>query len=233
MTDRKISFPFPGIFTLLLAALLVTSGCGPRLAAEADEAWSWMPKPAPLPEPKPRQVIIPDNTGELLNHYIGRLASDLTTGLEQGEPGRTPIRDGLLICTFTELRRLNRTSSLGRYLAEELMHAFQSRSFTVVEMRKTENIIIAESHGEFGLSRNLGDIQEQFAADAMLTGTYTVLENEVLVNARIVDHRSATLLSSATVSIPRNRVTDTLLADAAGFSRRRGDEVVYMKELTR
>jgi len=68
------------------------------------------------------------------------------------------------------------------------------------------------------------------AAGAMLTGTYVATADNIIINARIIDNRSAALLSSATMILPRNRLTEELLADAA-TAPTRPKEPLYMKRL--
>jgi len=84
-----------------------------------------------------------------------------------------------------------------------------------VEIRKSQAVMLEEKRGEFGLSRNPAEISQTVGAGAMLTGTYTPSKESIVINARIIDNRSAKLLSSATAIIPRNRLAEHLLADSA------------------
>lgn len=64
----------------------------------------------------------------------------------------------------------------------------------------------------------------------MLTGTYLVGENEIIVNAQILDNKTAVMLSSATVIFPLNSLGNLMLKDSAS-ARKRQAEVIYMKRL--
>ena len=110
------------------------------------------------------------------------------------------------------------------------MSEFQQQDFRVIEMRKSKNVLIQEKHGEYGLSRDPGEIGTEISATAMLTGTYMSTAENIIVNARIMDNRSAELLSSATIIFPRNTLAEQLLVDSSTASKKpRGP--LYMKRL--
>ena len=165
-----------------------------------------------------------------LHKEIQGLANDLFRNLADGDPENGDLGKGVLVCTFVELKKLTRTSSLGRYVAEQLMNEMQQRHYDVVEIRKSQAVTLQEKRGEFGLSRNPAEINQSVAAGAMLTGTYTPSKDSIVINARIVDNRSAKLLSSATAIIPRNQLAEQLLADTASV-REAKPEPLYLKKL--
>jgi TolB-like protein len=201
---------------LILAAGLVTGGP----AAHAFRPFS-PASPAPLP----------DRDGEInaFTGTIGRMAEQLTFHLGENEALHDPLAEGIVFCSFVDLKKLTRTSSLGRYVAEQLMSEFQQRGHRVLELRKSTSILVQERRGEYGLSRKAEEIPESVAGGAMLTGTYTVAEDHILVNARLLDNRTTALLSSATAVFPKNRLTMGLLADRVSAGGPAADEVLYLK----
>ena len=165
-----------------------------------------------------------------LHREIQGLADELFRNLGDAEAENSDLGKSILVCTFVELKKLTRTSSLGRYVAEQLMNEMQQRHYEVVEIRKSQAIMLQEKRGEFGLSRNPAEINQSVAAGAMLTGTYTSSKDSIVINARIIDNRSAKLLSSATAIIPRNQLAEQLLADTASI-REAKPEPLYLKKL--
>ena len=165
-----------------------------------------------------------------LHREIQGLADELFRNLGDAEAENSDLSKSILVCTFVELKKLTRTSSLGRYVAEQLMNEMQQRHYEVVEIRKSQAIMLQEKRGEFGLSRNPAEISQSVAAGAMLTGTYTSSKDSIVINARIIDNRSAKLLSSATAIIPRNQLAEQLLADTASV-REAKPEPLYLKKL--
>ncbi|MDH3360042.1 MAG: FlgO family outer membrane protein [Desulfobulbaceae bacterium] len=161
---------------------------------------------------------------------VRMMAHELTSHLEDSDPQIGVLANGIAVCSFVDLKKLTRTSSFGRYLAEQLMGEFQQRGYTVVEMRKTTSLKIQEKRGEYSLSRNPEDLNQNVTAGAVLTGTYTPAGDNVLVNAKIIDNRNSTMLASATLIFPRNQLVAGLLADST--SAHTGErEVMYMKRL--
>jgi TolB-like protein len=161
---------------------------------------------------------------------IQGLADELFRNLGDADPENGDLGKGVLVCTFVELKKLSRTSSLGRYVAEQLMHEMQQHRYEVLEIRKSQAVKLQEKRGEFGLSRDPAAISRTVAAGAMLTGTYTPNKDTIVINARIIDNGSARLLSSATAIIPRNQLAEQLLADSASV-REEKPEPMYLKKL--
>lgn len=180
---------------------------------------------------KPDQQIVSDvKSAPQLKKTVENLAKELVQNLEMTAGRRVSGAEGLVVCTFVDLNKLYRTSSFGRYIAEQLMSEFQQQGFRVVEMRKSTSVMVQEKHGEYGLSRDPDEIRPETAASVMLTGTYMATDNHIIVNARIMDNGDATLLSSATMLFPKNVLTEQLLADSStGVKKSRGP--LYMKRL--
>jgi len=184
-------------------------------------------QPPTAPETPPA-ITTHEATG--LAGSVSLMAQELANHLADDDPQAGELADGIAVCSFVELKKLTRTSSFGRYLAEQLMNEFQQRGYSVVEMRKSTSLMIQEKRGEYGLSRNPEDLNPSVTAGAILTGTYTLAGDSVLVTARIINNRNATMLASATLIFPRNQLVATLLADRASAQTGERD-VVYMKRL--
>ena len=161
---------------------------------------------------------------------IREMADRLYAHLEDPDPQVGVLADGLVVCTFVDNNKLSRTSSFGRYLAGQLMSEFQQRSFTVHDIQKSLSIQVQQKRGEYGLSRNPDEIAGDITTGAMLTGTYLNGKDHIIVNARILDNRTSSLLSSATVLFPKNQLTRQLLADSAS-ARTQPQEFMYLKKL--
>lgn len=180
-------------------------------------------------EAERRAAMQVDEAAEL-QEQIQAMAQELFSNLEDADPEVGVLADGLIVCSFVDLKKLYRTSSFGRYLAEQLMGEMQRRKYRVVELRKSSDVLMQQKRGEYGLSRDPRQVSDTVAAGAMLTGTYTPTPQHIIVNAKIVDNRTATLLSSATVVFPRNQLCTLLLSDSATASARQ-PEPIYMKRL--
>ena len=137
-----------------------------------------------------------------------------------------PVADEYVVAvsTFVSLDNLYATSSLGRYLGEQLLSALQQAGLEVTEVRKTPGLMVSPSHGEFALSRNMDEISRVQTAQAVVVGTYAVAGQEILVNARLLRNEDNRVLSSATLVLPLDAMTANLLANesmpaSAGISQ--------------
>jgi hypothetical protein len=111
---------------------------------------------------------MPDHAEQIqgLTTAVGRMAVDLTASYQDRDFPDAPLTEGLVISSFGELKNLSRTSSFGRYLAEQLMGELQRQGHRVVELRKTTNIHVQERRGEYGLSRNAAETPQAVASGA-------------------------------------------------------------------
>ena len=221
-------WPIPSFLpAMTLLALLV-------FPAQAAAFWPFSQGKAGTPKAEAVAPAVPPvltvSEAAALRTEIQGLANELFRNLANGNPENGGLEQGVLVCTFVELKKLTRTSSFGRYVAEQLMSEMQQHHYEVVEIRKSQAIMLQEKRGEFGLSRNPDEISQSAAAGAMLTGTYTPSTDSIVINARIIDNRSAKLLSSATAILPRNQLAEELLADTASV-RMEKPEPLYLKKL--
>lgn len=222
--------PASGLRWCLLALLFI-------LPMPAHGFWPFAPEvPVPASTPAPVAPVVTEtkaiavNEAALLHQQVKEMAADLFASLHDIDPENGDLAEGVIVCTFVDLKKLSRTSSFGRYVAEQLMGELQQRGYTVVELRKSNSVLIQEKRGEYGLSRDPAQIREDIAAGTMLTGTYTVTGDQIMVHAKIIDNRSAILLASATAIVPKSSLANLLLADSVSASSRK-PEPIYMKRL--
>lgn len=117
------------------------------------------------------------------------------------------------VSTFVSLDNLYATSSLGRYLGEQLLSTLQQAGLEVIEVRKTPGMMVSPYHGEYALSRSMDEIGLVQEAQAVVVGTYAVAGQEVFVNARLLRNADNRVLSSASLVLPIDGMTANLLAN--------------------
>lgn len=123
---------------------------------------------------------------------------------------RKSLENTFIVTSFTNLNRLSETTPFGRLLAENIIHELQVRKWKVFEVRLTKDVIINET-GEFTLSRDIRKLKEMYKVGGIVTGTYSVANGHVLVNARMIDMNTGLVASSAQVHMPADWFTETLL----------------------
>jgi len=120
---------------------------------------------------------------------------------------------GVAVTTFVSLDNLYATSSLGRYLGEQMLGELRRAGLAVVELRKTPGLLVSRQHGEYGLSRDMDELRFVQDVQVLLVGTYTVTNQEVLVNARLLRNADNRVLAAASMILPLNQLAVRLLAD--------------------
>lgn len=117
------------------------------------------------------------------------------------------------VSTFVSLDNLYATSSLGRFLGEQLLSTLQQVGLEVIEVRKTPGMMVSPYHGEYALSRSMDEISLVQTAQAVVVGTYAVAGQEIFVNARLLRNSDNRVLSSASLVLPIDAMTANLLAN--------------------
>lgn len=117
------------------------------------------------------------------------------------------------VSTFVSLDNLYATSSLGRYLGEQLLSTLQQSGIEVIEVRKTPGLMVSPYHGEYALSRSMDEISLVQDAQAVVVGTYAVAGQEIFINARLLRNVDNRVLSSASLVLPIDGMTANLLAN--------------------
>lgn len=115
------------------------------------------------------------------------------------------------ITTITDLNTLSQSVPMGRLISEHLAHHLKVRGWKITEPRLTKDVQITPA-GEFVLSRDPALLNSNFGAHNVLTGTYAVTGDGILVNLRIVDFQSREVISTAQTRIPLDPFTASLLA---------------------
>lgn len=147
--------------------------------------------------------------GENLKQKVHALAKQLLDNAKE------EIADeyAVTVSTFVNLNRLYSTSSLGRYMGEQLINELQLAGVDVIEVRKTPGIMISEGYGEYGMSRDMDELSFVQYSEAMVVGTYTVTNGEIFVNARLLNNADGSILSTASLVLAIDSVIHNLLAD--------------------
>ena len=120
-----------------------------------------------------------------------------------------------IVSSFVSLDNLKESSKFGRLVAESLIHELQVRNWTVVEIKMAKTMAI-NSQGEFSLSRKVDEIRTKYRARSIVTGTYTVSDDTVIVNGKVLNIDSGIVLSTAQVSIPLDSISSMVFASEFG-----------------
>jgi TolB-like protein len=161
-------------------------------------------------EEKQESAVAGPQYGQALTLKIEALARQLFANAEEEIADQFTVA----VSSFVNLNQLYRTSSLGRYVSEQLMGELQVAGVEVIELRRTPSIMIS-SGGEHALSRDMNELVFIHRAHATLVGTYTVVEDQLFINARLLRNQDSKVLSSGALVMALDPVTRGMLADEA------------------
>lgn len=210
--------------TFFLCCILSPVAHGDSPTTFNSPATTDQPTPTEMPE---IEIAVADNRpgvdeGEEFQGAIQQMALALFSHIGDPDPVNGDLGSGnIAVSSFVDLKQLTRTSSFGRYLSEQLSTEFQQQGYRVVEIRKSTSITMQEKRGEYGLSRDVSEINPNVAARTLITGTYTLAGDHILVNAKVLDNKTAVLITSATMVFPRTKMANQLLADSISVAPRK------------
>lgn len=152
-------------------------------------------------------AIAPDFFG-IGEHLASQLEANMRQHVGKGS--------GLLLTTMVNIDDLYQTSRFGRTLTEALSTRMFRHGFGVVEVRKSGELMIKSKSGELMLSRDAAILAKELEVAAIVTGTYSLTPNSVIVNVKMLGVDSQEVLSVAGIEIQRSPNINHLLAGSAG-----------------
>lgn len=161
--------------------------------------------------------------------------------IDRGIPKSSPVA----VASFTNIDNLTEVSSLGRYLSEFFTNELVAYGYPVYDLEAQDEIMLMKSVGAIYRTRqgrlSEGNLVELIREPDLirkgvryvLTGTYTVMQDRVVVQARLIDMIDSKVASTVAVSMPRQGMIAELanrrVADEHGLTgslQRRHLEVV-------
>ncbi len=104
----------------------------------------------------------------------------------------------ITVTSFVDLQQLNKTSQFGRVIGESLFSELFVRGFNVSDFRG-QNAITINANGEFYITRNITMLQSEVSNTYILVGTYSKIDQNVIINARILDNKTGKIVTSGRV----------------------------------
>lgn len=117
----------------------------------------------------------------------------------------------IVFTSLVDLNDLKESSNFGRLFSESLMTQLSRRGYKVMEYRGDE-IVTKSKKGEFKLNR--ARIQSIKNKDILvLVGTYSEIDENMIVNVRIVNKETNILVAAASAYIPSNEAKETTIIE--------------------
>lgn len=116
----------------------------------------------------------------------------------------------LLVASVVSMNQLNRTSTFGRLLSEQVSARFSQLQYQVVEPKLRGDLVIRED-GEFLMTRELKEIAKAVSAQAVVVGTYAETSQDIFVNLKVVQPETNHVLAATSYAIPLAKDVASLL----------------------
>ena len=100
---------------------------------------------------------------------------------------------------------------LGKRISESLVTNFSQKDYKIVERKLLESVLKEQSFQQTGLTGDSvrNEIGKFLGADAVLVGTIKVEKEELIINSRIIDLKTGTVISSGRIIFPKYLVSAT------------------------
>jgi TolB-like protein len=125
----------------------------------------------------------------------------------------------VLIASLADIDDLDRSSTFGRMVGEQVSSRMAQLGYAVQEIRLRNSLMIKDGTGELILSRDLNRIGRESNAQAIVAGTYAVGGQWIYVTLRLIGAGSGQVLSSVDFVVPVDRDTSRLVAQPASLGR--------------
>lgn len=126
--------------------------------------------------------------------------------------GRLVPNQGVIMATVVDINKLEKSSALGRMVAEQISAVFTDAGFPMIEMKFRGNVYIRQNEGEFMLTREITEVARQQKAQAVVVGTYAVASDMVLVNLKVIQPNTNTVMAAHDYALPLDRNVRALLS---------------------
>ncbi len=100
------------------------------------------------------------------------------------------------VTSFVDLHYLEKTTHFGQLISENFMSELYKQGLDVVDFRARKNIVM-NSRGQFFITRNVKKVRIKPRSRYVFVGTYSLIDNSILLNARIIDNTNDELVASA------------------------------------
>jgi len=173
-----------------------------------DDEMAQMPSPMMAPSQESRDyfqtpVTQKDQEQQVtvknITHYVRGLMHDLVENLTE-VTSQTPVGVTSFVYVDSDLQT---TSLLGNQISESFMHEIHQFGIPVVDYKMMDNLQITD-RGDFVYSRDFTKLSASVEIDYILTGTLAKHVGGYLLNARIIDIKSKSIVSSAQGFVPEH-----------------------------
>lgn len=157
-----------------------------------------------------------------IHYYVRQLTEQLFDTANNIDIQKRVAVGTILPVALNSGNNLPDAGSFGLQVQESLTTLSAQAGLTVVEFKTMPNINIKQNYDQM-LSRQLEQLDTKINADYFLTGTYSQQQNSLVLNIRLIDIKSKSIIAAATDYMP----TNTMWSQSKVISR---DNSLYRSE---
>ena len=113
-----------------------------------------------------------------------------------------PANNTLIIATLVNIDELESSSTLGRLVSEQISARFTQNRYRMVELKFRNNVYMAQGQGEMMLTREIHELANTHAAQAVIVGTYAQSSDFVYINLKVIQPNTNTVLAVHDYALP-------------------------------
>ena len=123
------------------------------------------------------------------------------------------LADGhpLIVATVVNIDALERSSTLGRLISEQVAARFTLAGHRMIEMKFRNNVYMARDQGELMLTREIRALASSHNAQAVIVGTYAQSSDLVFVNLKVIQPETNVVLAVHDYALPLDNMTRSML----------------------
>ena len=111
--------------------------------------------------------------------------------------------DKVILASIVDINNLDKTTQFGRTITEEVAKEFIDKGYQVIDVRASlKGVVVKRRKGEFYITRDVENLARTVRANAIFYGTYSVGENYVYVNLKLINPKTHVILNSVDYRIP-------------------------------
>lgn len=117
----------------------------------------------------------------------------------------------LIVATLANIDALEQSSTLGRFVSEQVASRLTQAGRNVVELKVRNGIYMKRNEGEFLLTREIREVAAAHKAQGVIVGTYAESAGFVHLTLKLVDPSNSLVLAAYDYSLPLDRQVKSML----------------------
>ncbi len=117
----------------------------------------------------------------------------------------------LIVATLASIDALEQSSTLGRFVSEQVASRLSQTGLSVVDLKVRNGIYMKRNEGEFMLTREIRDVAAAHKAQGVIVGTYAESANFVHITLKLVDPANSLVLAAYDYSLPLDKQVKSMI----------------------